>query len=164
MSGLVSFSPGLVSICLHRITCLILLNYHVVKTKQMLTTNIFFIKRLSTNLIFRYNFRYGEDGMHEKLTWETVEDKVNEFKEKYIYPTIINTEVEKESMLWWLQNKLSKHSYDDADNYESDDENLEDDDDDDNKRNESPDKIIEVEKTTESSNMNENINKPTASF
>lgn len=102
--------------------------------------------------------------MHEKLTWEHVEDKVNEFKEKYIYPTIINKEIEEENMLWWLKHKLSRHSYDDADNYDSDD-NVGDDDDNGN---------VKVEETNlnennhERGNMNsnfdENINKMSASL
>nr|XP_023016254.1 tRNA pseudouridine synthase A [Leptinotarsa decemlineata] len=60
----------------------------------------------------RYNFRYGEDGTHEKLTWEDVENEVNEFRDKYIFPTIINKEIEGEEMLQWIKDKLSKHSYD----------------------------------------------------
>ncbi|XP_056636243.1 pseudouridylate synthase 1 homolog isoform X1 [Diorhabda sublineata] len=78
----------------------------------------------------RYNYRYGTDGIHEKLTWEEVEDRVAEFKEKYIFPTIINKEIEEESMLWWLNNKLSRHSYDLEEENESDDECDGDDDDD----------------------------------
>ncbi|KAJ8912257.1 hypothetical protein NQ315_008848 [Exocentrus adspersus] len=88
----------------------------------------------------RYNHRYGTDGMHETLTWEEVEDKVNEFKEKYIYPTIINTEIKEESMIYWLQNKLSRHSYDLEEENESDDEGADEDEADeeeDNEKNES---------------------------
>ncbi|KAJ8936291.1 hypothetical protein NQ318_001484 [Aromia moschata] len=78
----------------------------------------------------RYNNRYGEDGMHEKLTWEEVDDQVDEFKEKYIYPNIINTEVNEEQMVNWLKNKLSRHSYDldeeedESDNDAGDDEEI----------------------------------------
>ncbi|CAG9835842.1 unnamed protein product [Diabrotica balteata] len=60
----------------------------------------------------RYNNRYGDDGVHEKLTWDEVEDKVQQFKEEYIFPTIIDKEVEEECMVYWVNNKLSKHSYD----------------------------------------------------
>lgn len=113
-----------------------------------------------TYLIFRYNERYGTDGIHEKLTWEDVEDKVQEFKEKYIYPTIVNKEVEEESMLWWIQNKLARHSYDDADNYyESDDEADED-------EKQEPEMETDVKKGNESvmiSNLDESDNKVTAS-
>lgn len=110
--------------------------------------------------------------MHEQLTWEDVEDKVQEFKEKYIYPTIVNKEVAEESMLWWIDNKLSRHSYDDADNNESDDENaggddenVGDDDDDNGKEKESQENETE-EKLTDSPNGNvidQNTNKSTVS-
>ncbi|XP_050308285.1 pseudouridylate synthase 1 homolog isoform X2 [Anthonomus grandis grandis] len=70
----------------------------------------------------RYNHRYGTDGMHDKLTWEDVEKDVEEFKEKMILPIIINTEINETSMLNWLENKLSRHSYDDEEKDESDDE------------------------------------------
>lgn len=73
----------------------------------------------------RYNNRYGEDGVHEKLLWEEEESAVNEFKEKYIFPTIIETEIKEESMVCWLENKLSRHSYDDFDEEDDDDEKQE---------------------------------------
>ncbi|XP_066142289.1 pseudouridylate synthase 1 homolog [Euwallacea fornicatus] len=77
----------------------------------------------------RYNYRYGEDGMHEKLIWEEVENDVKEFKEKHILPTILNTEINEEAMMWWIQNKLARHSYDKTDEKdESDDETAGDDD------------------------------------
>ncbi|XP_019869602.2 pseudouridylate synthase 1 homolog [Aethina tumida] len=76
----------------------------------------------------RYNYRYGEDGMHEKLLWDDVEDKVQEFKEKFIYPTIVNTEIKEESMVNWINNKLARHSYNEED--EDDDEKDENDSDD----------------------------------
>ncbi|CAH1159409.1 unnamed protein product [Phaedon cochleariae] len=75
----------------------------------------------------RYNYRYGEDGMHEKLTWEDVEDQVNEFKEKFIFPTIIDKEIQEEQMLYWIHNKLSRHSYDQEEENESEDEGAGDD-------------------------------------
>lgn len=59
----------------------------------------------------RYNYRYGEDGMHEKLTWDELDKEVEEFKEEYIYPTIVNTEVNEKSMITWLD-RLFLHSYD----------------------------------------------------
>lgn len=71
--------------------------------------------------------------MHPKLTWEEVEDKVKEFSDQYIFPTIVEKEINDEQMVYWVQTKLAKHRYDDFDNY-SDDENEElgeDDDDDD---------------------------------
>lgn len=69
----------------------------------------------------RYNVRYGEDGVHEKLLWEEVEADVNEFKEKYIFPTIIDTEITEESMRYWLENKLTRHSFDEEDEEDDDD-------------------------------------------
>lgn len=61
-------------------------------------------------------------------------------------------------MLWWIQNKLSRHSYDDADNYESDDENV-DDDDENPKENESGEKRTEEHENLNSSIVEENVNK-----
>ncbi|XP_018560852.1 tRNA pseudouridine synthase A [Anoplophora glabripennis] len=79
----------------------------------------------------RYNNRYGTDGMHEKLTWEDVEDEINNFKEKYIYPTIVETEIKEESMIYWIKNKLSRHSYDlDEEDNDSGDEGEDDEDND----------------------------------
>ncbi|ENN71395.1 pseudouridylate synthase 1 homolog [Dendroctonus ponderosae] len=77
----------------------------------------------------RYNNRYGDDGMHEKLTWEEVEKDVQDFKEKQILPTIINTEINEESMVLWMQEKLALHSWDEtAEKEESEDEGGGDDD------------------------------------
>lgn len=72
----------------------------------------------------RYNHRYGADGVHEKLIWDEVEKDVVEFREKYIFPTIINTEIREESMLNWIIKRLSTHKYDDieADEDKSDNE------------------------------------------
>lgn len=79
----------------------------------------------------RYNFRYGADGMHDKLLWEEVDKEVEDFKEQYILPTIINTEVESEVMVNWINSKLARHSYDDVEEKdESDDEGGDDDGDD----------------------------------
>lgn len=61
----------------------------------------------------RYNTRYGEDGMHEKLVWDEVEREVNEFKEDFIFPTIVNTEVNEKPMVEWLD-KLFKHGFHDV--------------------------------------------------
>nr|XP_022908375.1 tRNA pseudouridine synthase A-like [Onthophagus taurus] len=75
----------------------------------------------------RYNARYGEDGMHETLEWKELDETVDQFKEKYIYPTIINTEINENNMISWLE-KLSTHSFDLTDDdqrgdNEEDDEN-----------------------------------------
>lgn len=59
----------------------------------------------------RYNNRYGNDGVHDKLLWEEENEKVSEFAEKYIFPTIIDTEINEKPMLAWLE-KLSIHTFD----------------------------------------------------
>lgn len=58
-----------------------------------------------------YNQRYGKDGYHEPLVWSEVEDEVKAFKENFIYPTIIQSEIEEKSMMSWLET-LKLHSYD----------------------------------------------------
>ncbi|KAL1505799.1 hypothetical protein ABEB36_005276 [Hypothenemus hampei] len=97
----------------------------------------------------RYNYRYGEDGMHEKLTWDEVEKDVKEFKENHILPVILDTEIKEEAMVWWLQNKLVYHSYDDVDekNEESDDEKNEEIDDENNADNVKNDEFQNVVKS-----------------
>ncbi|XP_074868959.1 pseudouridylate synthase 1 homolog isoform X2 [Carettochelys insculpta] len=49
-----------------------------------------------------YNRRFGNDGLREPLEWKEEEDKIAVFKEQHIYPTIINTEREEQSMVNWL--------------------------------------------------------------
>lgn len=58
-----------------------------------------------------YNSRFGDDGMHDKLLWEKEEQKINDFAENYIFPTIINTEVNEKPMLTWLE-KFDRHEFD----------------------------------------------------
>lgn len=82
--------------------------------------------------------------MHEKLTWEDVEEEVNNFKEKYIYPTIIETEIKEESMIYWIKNKLSRHSYDlEEEDNESGDEAEDDEDNDKDEINSNPNSKIQ---------------------
>lgn len=59
----------------------------------------------------RYNKRYGGDGLHEPLNWEDKQDIIQSFKEKHIYPTILETEKNDKSMLTWMES-LPLHSYD----------------------------------------------------
>lgn len=59
----------------------------------------------------RYNNRYGSDGVHDKLLWEEEKETVTDFAEKYIFPTIIDTEISEKPMLTWLE-KLSRHAFD----------------------------------------------------
>lgn len=58
----------------------------------------------------RYNKRYGEDGIHSVLEWTEEEQNVKQFLEERIIPTILETEIEENRMLVWIEN-LSKHSY-----------------------------------------------------
>jgi len=58
----------------------------------------------------RYDDRYGKDGIHEVLTWDSLKPEVDAFCAEYIYPIV--TKAEKEgSMMDWLST-LSYHSYD----------------------------------------------------
>ncbi|XP_069788605.1 pseudouridylate synthase 1 homolog [Narcine bancroftii] len=50
----------------------------------------------------KYNNRFGNDGVHEALQWTDVEEQILAFKEDHIYPTIIRTEIEEQSMANWL--------------------------------------------------------------
>ncbi|XP_074061330.1 pseudouridylate synthase 1 homolog [Macrotis lagotis] len=59
----------------------------------------------------QYNRRFGNDGLHEPLDWVEEEEKMTVFKEQYIYPTIIKTEMEEHSMTTWL-NTLPNHDFD----------------------------------------------------
>ncbi|XP_075754518.1 pseudouridylate synthase 1 homolog isoform X3 [Pelodiscus sinensis] len=58
----------------------------------------------------KYNRRFGNDGLHEPLEWKEEEEKIAIFKEQHIYPTIINTEREEQSMMSWLST-LSIHDF-----------------------------------------------------
>ncbi|KAJ9591469.1 hypothetical protein L9F63_002075 [Diploptera punctata] len=58
----------------------------------------------------RYNQRFGKDGIHEPLDWTEVDSDVTAFKEKFIFPTIVDSEIEEKSMLNWLET-LALHSY-----------------------------------------------------
>lgn len=59
----------------------------------------------------RYNQRFSNDGMHEGLTWEDVNDQVEAFKQDYIFNEMINTEKDEKSMFEWLK-VLPIHSFD----------------------------------------------------
>lgn len=58
----------------------------------------------------RYNERYGEDGMHELLTWNDVDDDVREFRAKFIHAHITKTEITEQPMMKWVET-LTLHSY-----------------------------------------------------
>nr|XP_046231867.1 tRNA pseudouridine synthase A isoform X3 [Scatophagus argus] len=50
----------------------------------------------------RYNKRFGGDGLHERLEWDREEEAIKTFKEAYIYPTIVETELQEGSMVSWM--------------------------------------------------------------
>lgn len=45
----------------------------------------------------KYNGKFGNDGMHERLDFVELNDQVSEFRAKYILPTIIKVEKEESS-------------------------------------------------------------------
>lgn len=57
-----------------------------------------------------YNKKYGCDGLHEEITWDEYKNEIEDFKQKYIYPTIFTTEQSDKSMMKWL-GTLSYHNY-----------------------------------------------------
>ncbi|XP_040012625.1 tRNA pseudouridine synthase A [Xiphias gladius] len=50
----------------------------------------------------RYNKRFGGDGLHERLEWDSEEEAIKAFKEAHIYPTIVETECQEGSMVSWM--------------------------------------------------------------
>lgn len=58
----------------------------------------------------RYNRRYGIDGVHQTLEWKEQEPEIKAFGDKFIYPTIYQTELNEKSMSLWLDT-LHYHSY-----------------------------------------------------
>lgn len=59
----------------------------------------------------KYNRRYGGDGLHEPITWDSVNEQVSQFKEEVIHAEIVRKEREENSMFEWLKT-LSFHTYD----------------------------------------------------
>jgi len=51
----------------------------------------------------RYNKRFANDGIHEKLSWENVEDEVEAFKKDFIFPEMVSGEKDEKSMFDWLK-------------------------------------------------------------
>lgn len=50
----------------------------------------------------RYNKRFGGDGLHEVLEWDSEDERIKAFKEAQIYPTIVETECQEGSMISWM--------------------------------------------------------------
>lgn len=63
-----------------------------------------------------YNKKFGGDGHHERIEWQDENEAIQNFKEKYIYPVVVETELKEKSMLNWLKT-LSLHSYGDTKTY-----------------------------------------------
>ncbi|XP_054168902.1 pseudouridylate synthase 1 homolog [Oppia nitens] len=59
----------------------------------------------------KYNDKYGGDGIHESISWETMKDTIDQFKHQHIYPVIVDTELNELSMFEWLKT-LMYHTYD----------------------------------------------------
>nr|CAD7426269.1 unnamed protein product [Timema monikensis] len=45
----------------------------------------------------RYNQKFGKDGIHEVLSWQEFDKDVKDFKEKFIHPSILETEIQEKS-------------------------------------------------------------------
>lgn len=60
-----------------------------------------------------YNNRFKDSDIpsHEQLVWDEFEPAVQEFRDKFIYPVIKETELKEQPMLKWLDT-LPCHSYD----------------------------------------------------
>ncbi|XP_006874127.1 PREDICTED: tRNA pseudouridine synthase A, mitochondrial [Chrysochloris asiatica] len=50
----------------------------------------------------KYNQRFGGDGLHEPLDWVAEEAAIAAFKERHIFPSIVDTERHEHSMALWL--------------------------------------------------------------
>ena len=59
----------------------------------------------------KYNRRYGGDGVHEPITWDSVNEEVAKFKEEVIHAEMVQKESEENSMFEWLKT-LAYHTYD----------------------------------------------------
>ncbi|RWS25507.1 tRNA pseudouridine synthase A-like protein [Leptotrombidium deliense] len=58
----------------------------------------------------KYNQRYASDGIHEGLNWSEYADFLHNFKHKYIYSSIVETEKNEHQMISWLQT-LPMHTF-----------------------------------------------------
>lgn len=58
----------------------------------------------------RYNRKYGGDGHHEPIEWEGKNEAIEKFKNEYIYPVVVETEIKEKSMFSWLST-LTLHTY-----------------------------------------------------
>eukprot|EP00111_Clytia_hemisphaerica_P003082 TCONS_00008751-protein len=58
----------------------------------------------------QYNEKYGNDGLHNPLTWQDVELEVERFKIECIWQSIMEEEIKKSPMVIWLKT-LANHTY-----------------------------------------------------
>lgn len=58
----------------------------------------------------KYNDKFGNDGIHNPLTWENCELDIERFKIEHIWESIIEEEIKKSSMVAWLKT-LASHTY-----------------------------------------------------
>lgn len=66
----------------------------------------------------RYNQKFGGKGIHENLSWSQWSEEIFQFKEKHIYPLMVQTEKDEKSMLNWLPN-LVLHTFEERRNDEN---------------------------------------------
>ena len=57
-----------------------------------------------------YNNKFGQDGLHLPIEWDSVEAEVTAFRDKFISPHISQQEAEEKSMFVWLGH-LNKHKF-----------------------------------------------------
>ena len=58
----------------------------------------------------KYNRKFGGDGHHSSLTWDAKADAIEEFKDQFIYPVVVETELKDKSMMTWLHT-LTLHTF-----------------------------------------------------
>lgn len=61
-------------------------------------------------IYFILDQRYGDDGIHNKLIFDEYKQKIEEFAEKYIISSIVETEIKEKCILDWVD-YLHKHTY-----------------------------------------------------
>nr|CAD7588232.1 unnamed protein product [Timema genevievae] len=57
----------------------------------------------------RYNQKFGQDGIHEVLSWQEFDKDVKDFKEKFIHPSILETEIQEKSYPFMLDGHYHHH-------------------------------------------------------
>merc|ERR1719348_1581311 len=59
----------------------------------------------------KYNKRFAGDGMHEGLDFVQLDEEIEKFKEEFIFSEIIKTELAEKSMMLWLSQALTMHTF-----------------------------------------------------